>query len=312
MKRFVFISLVALILGPVLTKAEVEYVPELRQLSSADIAVEAAFVKNDGRYFWIKVLTVYKKGKYAVKQYDFLKVKETYGDYMVKPYDFSAFKRARFYLRSEENQEWSLTTSTQSAHRIFNDTAYYDLETSQVKLPVAVFNRCYKEFVANYELDSFGRYISTYPEIEKSSIMASNAFIAAYEKDAIIEPMEHVPEEFIPEPKEAALWSCGIADVPAVYKQNGTMDELYHYLKDSVVNPPEVQEMGIQGVSIIRFTVNTDGSQSDFEILRSLGPSFDEETLRLIQAIPTWKPAEQRGRTVACLMILPVRFKMKY
>lgn len=292
-------------------KADEMLYPELNLFGSSDLAVEASFVKNDGPYFWIKVLTVYKKGSYSIKQHDYLRVQQLQSRYSSQYSDLSAYHRARFYLKRAKNDSWVLyTSSAQSAKRLFNDTAYFHFNYSKVKLPIPEFNQAFKEFIAHYQLDSSGRYRCRCSEAQKKALMTSNRFIATYENDYIDE-MTEAPEAFEETHKQQeVLWSCGIADLPAVYNQNGDMNELGAFLRDSLVNPPEVKELGITGTSIVRFTINTDGNQSDYEVLRSLGPSFDEESLRLLQSLPAWKPAEQRGRKVACQMTLPIRFKL--
>ncbi|RYY67514.1 MAG: hypothetical protein EOO12_00835 [Chitinophagaceae bacterium] len=57
-----------------------------------------------------------------------------------------------------------------------------------------------------------------------------------------------------------------------------------------------------------RFVVNKDGTLSDFDIVTSQGPLFDNEVLRLMKASPKWVPAVQFGRYVKAHLTQPVSF----
>lgn len=298
------------LLLPMLSAAEEMYLPELRLLYAADMVVEASYVKSEGDHFWIKVKTVYKNGAHQVKVNDFLRIQQLSQAYGIGYYDFSMYNKARYYLQFKDHAWQLYGSTTQAAKRILNDTVRFDFQFTDLALPVDEFNTAYKEFIALYQLDSTGRYVSPLDPKRQAALEQSNIFVKTYESDFIEEVVEPTDQYLEPSLMEV-LWSCGIADVPAVYNGNGTMEQLGHYLKDSLVNPPQVRELGIEGVSVIRFTVNTDGSQSDFEILRSLGPTFDEEVLRLVNKIPVWKPAKNRGYPVACKMMLPFRFRLQ-
>ena len=89
----------------------------------------------------------------------------------------------------------------------------------------------------------------------------------------------------------------------------GGMEKLLEYLSRNIKYPTIAQEQGIQGKSIIEFVVNKDGSIVDPKVVRSLHPKCDEEAMRVIKAMPKWKPGKQRGKPVRVKYTVPVQFK---
>lgn len=80
------------------------------------------------------------------------------------------------------------------------------------------------------------------------------------------------------------------------------------YLSENLRYPPNAQRMGIEGTVIVAFVVNTDGTTTDIEILRSVGGGCDEEVIRIVQGSPKWTPGMQGGTPVRTRMRLPLRF----
>lgn len=87
--------------------------------------------------------------------------------------------------------------------------------------------------------------------------------------------------------------------------------ELLKYLAKSIKYPVIAQENGIQGRVICAFVVNRDGGIVDAEVLRGVDPSLDKEALRVIMAMPKWKPGKQRGKPVRVKYTVPVTFRLQ-
>lgn len=47
--------------------------------------------------------------------------------------------------------------------------------------------------------------------------------------------------------------------------------------------------------SVIRFTVNENGTVSDAKIMRSISPAVDREMIRVALLLPRWEPARKNG-----------------
>lgn len=82
------------------------------------------------------------------------------------------------------------------------------------------------------------------------------------------------------------------------------------YLSENLRYPPNAQRKGIEGTVIVAFVVNTDGTTTDIEILRSVGGGCDEEVIRIVKGSPKWTPGMQRGTPVRARMRLPLRFML--
>lgn len=91
----------------------------------------------------------------------------------------------------------------------------------------------------------------------------------------------------------------------------GGASALMQYIASSVKYPATAQQNGIQGRVICTFTVNADGSIIDAKIDKSIDPSLDSEALRIICAMPKWKPGKQRGKPVAVEYTVPINFRLQ-
>lgn len=89
----------------------------------------------------------------------------------------------------------------------------------------------------------------------------------------------------------------------------GGMKALMEYLSKNVRYPTEAYAKGIQGRVIVSFVVTKDGSISDVKVARSVDPYLDKEAVRVISAMPKWKPGMQRGKEVNVRFAVPVSFK---
>ncbi len=91
----------------------------------------------------------------------------------------------------------------------------------------------------------------------------------------------------------------------------GGQGELLQYLSKSIRYPVIAQENGIQGRVSCSFVVEKDGSVTDVQVLRGVDPSLDKEAIRVISAMPKWKPGKQRGKPVRVKYTVPVTFRLQ-
>jgi TonB family protein len=82
------------------------------------------------------------------------------------------------------------------------------------------------------------------------------------------------------------------------------------YLNDNIRYPEIAQKEGIQGRVFVTFVVEEDGNLSDVKVLRGIGGGCDEETVRVIESMPKWKPGKQRGNAVRVQFNMPILFKL--
>ncbi len=85
---------------------------------------------------------------------------------------------------------------------------------------------------------------------------------------------------------------------------------LMSYLANNVKYPVVAQENGVQGRVNVGFVVETDGSITNVKVKRSVDPSLDREALRVIKAMPKWKPGKLNGSPVRVNYTTPVVFRL--
>ncbi|MFO7369275.1 MAG: energy transducer TonB [Bacteroidales bacterium] len=91
---------------------------------------------------------------------------------------------------------------------------------------------------------------------------------------------------------------------------NGGLEEFQKWVVKNITYPPEAIENKIFGKVILEFCVNKKGEVVDVKFLRKLHPSVDEETFRVINSSPRWKPAKQGGTPVKQRFTIPFSFEM--
>lgn len=90
----------------------------------------------------------------------------------------------------------------------------------------------------------------------------------------------------------------------------GGQEGLMAYLRKNVRYPQKAVEVDIQGRVMISFVVNAKGMVEGAKVMRGIGGGCNEEALRVVNAMPKWKPGKQNGQAVKVYYTLPVSFKL--
>ncbi|WP_420147122.1 TonB family protein [Spirosoma sp.] len=91
----------------------------------------------------------------------------------------------------------------------------------------------------------------------------------------------------------------------------GGMNGLGQFLAQNLRYPVEAQRAGVQGRVFVSFVVCTDGTLCDYEVIKSINKSVDEEAVRVVKAMSgRWKPGIQRGEKVRVKYNLPINFTL--
>lgn len=126
---------------------------------------------------------------------------------------------------------------------------------------------------------------------------------------------EEVVAPVSPEAKEAPADSTAKEDVFMVAEQMpefpGGMKEMLKFLQENVKYPENAMKNNVQGRVIVQFVVEKDGTPTEFKVLRSVDPDLDAEALRVMKAMPKWKPGMQKGQVVRVKFTVPVSFKLQ-
>ncbi len=91
----------------------------------------------------------------------------------------------------------------------------------------------------------------------------------------------------------------------------GGVQKLYEFIGNNIKYPQMARENGIQGKVFVKFVVWKDGSIRDVQVARGIGGGCDEEAVRVVKAMPSWKPGKQRNQAVPVYFNLPISFNLR-
>ncbi|MCB0663205.1 MAG: energy transducer TonB [Saprospiraceae bacterium] len=86
--------------------------------------------------------------------------------------------------------------------------------------------------------------------------------------------------------------------------------KMLEFIYKNIKYPKIARENGVEGMVVVRFVVEPDGSISNPEIVRDIGAGCGDEALRIVNMMPEWIPGKQRGTKVRVQFNLPVRFDL--
>ena len=145
-----------------------------------------------------------------------------------------------------------------------------------------------------------------------ASVVGVNAQVIDDNADVVVMSVEKQPkgveilEVTEPDPDENAIFQV----VETQPEFPGGIAELMKYLQKNIRYPKVCKEQGLQGRVIVQFVVNTDSTISDVNVIKPVNPHFDKEALRVVKAMPKWKPGTQHGKPVRVRFTLPVTFRL--
>lgn len=91
----------------------------------------------------------------------------------------------------------------------------------------------------------------------------------------------------------------------------GGEQAMFDFVANNVVYPQEARDKEIEGRVFVRFIVEKDGSVSDVKVAKGIGGGCDEEAVRVVKAMPKWKPGKQDGKPVRVNFTMPFFFKLQ-
>ena len=103
----------------------------------------------------------------------------------------------------------------------------------------------------------------------------------------------------------------GLATSIDVYPRypGGDESRLY-YLRKQVRYPEQALKALIQGVVMVVFVVEIDGSVSHIDVAKRIGGGCDEEAIRVTREMPRWEPGKRSGRAVRVMVRMPIVFRI--
>ena len=99
-----------------------------------------------------------------------------------------------------------------------------------------------------------------------------------------------------------------VEDMPAF---PGGMDAMIQFLSSNIQYPADAQKQKVDGRVLVNFVVEKDGSITEVKVIKPTFPSLDAEAVRVVKAMPKWKPGYQRGQAVRVQFTMPINFSLK-
>lgn len=91
----------------------------------------------------------------------------------------------------------------------------------------------------------------------------------------------------------------------------GGQVELMKFIASNVKYPVKAQKEGVQGRVLVQFIIEKDGTVSGPKVVHAVNKYLDAEAVRVVKAMPKWKPGMQKGQPVRVNFTLPVTFKLQ-
>jgi protein TonB len=123
-------------------------------------------------------------------------------------------------------------------------------------------------------------------------------------QNSVVQEMPTQTEEVVEEPEIFTI----VEDMPEF---PGGQEALFKYLGSNTKYPQMARDAGIQGTVFLTFVIGPDGKVKDVKVLRGIGGGCDEEAIRVVKSMPSWKPGKQRGKSVSVQYNLPYRFTLR-
>jgi len=85
---------------------------------------------------------------------------------------------------------------------------------------------------------------------------------------------------------------------------------MHQFIVSTLNYPKEAIEKNIQGLVVYTFVVEKDGTLSNFNLIHHADSLLDAEALRILKAMPPWRPAKYKGEVVRAETYVPMYFKI--
>jgi len=169
-------------------------------------------------------------------------------------------------------------------------------------------------------------------------VMETVKFVPPVIKDDAVETDPPPPQDKLAETNVSTVTQEGDGDAVVVPDGNGTgnavieekapeiftvveempefpggMAALGPFIQKNLQYPQMAKEAGLSGKCFLKFVVKEDGGISDVQVLKGVPgcQECDREAIRVVKAMPKFKPGKQNGRAVPVYFNLPINFQLR-
>lgn len=148
--------------------------------------------------------------------------------------------------------------------------------------------------------------MKTQQELNQNKVAISVANVKGTEGGVdVADIQETVKKEVVQEKEEKPF--LAVEQMPEF---PGGMGELGKFLGKKLKYPSTATEMGIEGTVVLTFVVSKTGAISNIKVIRGIGGGCDEEAIRVVKLMPSWKAGRQNGNAVPVQFTLPIKFSI--
>ena len=147
---------------------------------------------------------------------------------------------------------------------------------------------------------------SVKPEETVQLMTADDAQIEV-QNEEVVEYVEPIKEEIQEEEAEPEPFVV-VEEMPMF---PGGESALLAYIMEHTNYPEVAKENNIQGRVIVRFCVTSKGGVNQVSVLKGVDPELDAEAIRVVSALPAFKPGKQGGKPVPVWYMVPITFTLK-
>jgi periplasmic protein TonB len=90
----------------------------------------------------------------------------------------------------------------------------------------------------------------------------------------------------------------------------GGINALKSEIASSINYPVEAKKNGIQGKVFVSFVIDEQGKVTNAKIERGMEASLDQESLRVVNNLKSWKPGKEKGKAVKVAYTIPINYAL--
>ncbi|RDV14371.1 TonB family protein [Pontibacter diazotrophicus] len=88
----------------------------------------------------------------------------------------------------------------------------------------------------------------------------------------------------------------------------GGEQKMLNWLSRNIKYPKSMRKEKVQGLVVLSYVVEENGSIGEVEVVKELHPAADAEAVRMLNSMPAWKPGLQEGKPIDVRYTLPINY----
>jgi TonB family protein len=86
---------------------------------------------------------------------------------------------------------------------------------------------------------------------------------------------------------------------------------MFRFLATTIRYPSKARDIGFQEAIYVSFSINKEGKTTNIKTLKSNSKDLADEAIKVIKAMPKWKPARMNGEPIEMTLLLPIIFRIE-